>query len=207
MAHEQERYRIAAIRKLLVAAFTAAELRRFCQDRPTFRPIVDEFSRADGLTDMVDEVITYCERKLVFDLLLSEVEQANRPQYERFAPYRIDEELPETPALAPARDAVPGTDPPAPGEPSFDDQQKNALVGALVKCPTMMHRDTREAVIRDLPQDIQFNIRESPQLNITVRNIVDTCMNYPEGIRALLDIVRRYEGNSVAMQEIDKAVK
>jgi hypothetical protein len=206
MAHEQERFRIGTIRKLLVAAFTVAELRRFCQDRPTFRPVVDEFSTADSLTDMVDEVITYCEKKILFDRLLSEVEQVNRPQYERFAPYRTDEGRPEAISLEPARDAGRGMDNAARGQPSFDGQQKDALVRALVKCPTIMNRDTREAVVRDLPDDIQWNIRESPQLNVTVRNIVDTCLNYPEGIRILLDIVRRYEGNSIAMQEVEKVI-
>jgi hypothetical protein len=159
MAHVHERFRIGAIRKLLVAAFTVAELRRFCQDRPTFRPIVDQFSPGDGLADMVDEVINYCEKQALFDWLLAEVKQVNRRQYERFAPYRIGEVKPEAIALEKASDAGRGMDKAARVEPSLDGEQKDALAKALVKCPTIMNRDTREAVVRDLPNDIQWNIR------------------------------------------------
>ena len=76
---------LAARRALLRAAFTAAELRRFCHDRPTFRPIVDRFGPASGLDDMVDEVITYCEKHLHFDELLAGIQQENPEQYERFS--------------------------------------------------------------------------------------------------------------------------
>jgi hypothetical protein len=45
-------YNISAIRKPLLAALTAEELRRFCRDRLQFRPV------ARGMdSDMVDRVI------------------------------------------------------------------------------------------------------------------------------------------------------
>jgi hypothetical protein len=74
------------VRKLLLAAFTAEELHRFCFDRPVFRPIVNSFGPGHGLDDMVDEVITYCEKRLLFPELLAEVSQENPGQYARFAP-------------------------------------------------------------------------------------------------------------------------
>jgi hypothetical protein len=89
-------------------------------------------------------------------------------------------------------------------EHTISPEQKEALVKALSKCPAIMNRDTREAVMRDLPDSIQSNIRESPQLNVTVRNIVDTCLHYRGGIRNLLEILRRYERESIPMQEIDQ---
>jgi formylglycine-generating enzyme required for sulfatase activity/CHAT domain-containing protein len=85
--HGVERaYNISTIRQLLLAAFTAEELRRFCQDRPTFRPLVDRFSPNHSLVDMVDEVIDYCETKLLFDEILAQVRDENPHQYRRFAP-------------------------------------------------------------------------------------------------------------------------
>lgn len=88
MARKEETYRIAAIRKLMLAAFTAKDLRRFCFDRPLLRPIVDRFGPGQGLDDMVDEAITYCEKWLLFGPLLGEVRRYNPAQYKRCGPYR-----------------------------------------------------------------------------------------------------------------------
>ncbi len=77
---------VAAIRGLLEAAFTAEELRRFCRDRPAFRPVVASFGPGQGLDDMVDRVIEYCQKRLEWDALLAGVAEVNRAQYDRFEP-------------------------------------------------------------------------------------------------------------------------
>ena len=77
-------YNLATIRKLLHAAFTAEELRRFCWDRPLFRPIVDRFSPRHGLDDMVDEALVYCETELLLAEILLEVQAEKPRQYARF---------------------------------------------------------------------------------------------------------------------------
>lgn len=56
---DQDSYNLGAIRKLLLAAFTPETLRRFCQDRPTFRAMVASFGPGQGLDDVVDRVIDY----------------------------------------------------------------------------------------------------------------------------------------------------
>jgi hypothetical protein len=76
---------IAEIRSLLTAAFTAEDLRRFCQDRPIFQPIVAEFGPAHGLNQMVDRVIDYCQTRNLFYPLLVHVWEANPRQYVRMA--------------------------------------------------------------------------------------------------------------------------
>ena len=80
-AHE---YNIATIRQLLLAAFTPEELRRFCYDHPSFRPIVDLFGPGLGKADMVDRVVEYCDRHVLLEQLLSEVKQVNPGQYARY---------------------------------------------------------------------------------------------------------------------------
>jgi hypothetical protein len=95
MTNSTQQYHSGKIRGLLQEAFTVEELHRFCYDRPNFRPIIDEFSPTDSLTDRVDKVIIYCEKRLLFDRLLTEARQVNPRQYERFAPYRIDKGVPE----------------------------------------------------------------------------------------------------------------
>lgn len=85
MINESQFFNLAAIRSLLEAAFgKAADLRRFCQDRPAFRPIVNVFGSAHGLDDMIADVVDYCETRLLFHELLREVQEYNPAQYARF---------------------------------------------------------------------------------------------------------------------------
>jgi len=88
-SHPTAQHDLAAIHHLLEAAFTPQTLRRFCQFRSTFQPIVNEFGPGHGLSDMVDRVIDYCNTRRLFDELLNEVEKENPKQYERFRPYRF----------------------------------------------------------------------------------------------------------------------
>lgn len=93
---------VGIIRELLLAAFKAEELYRFCYDRSLFRPIVDRFGPDHGLDKRVDQVIEYCETQCLFDDLLRDVEQANPRQYARFEP-QIEE------ARASIQDSTPST--------------------------------------------------------------------------------------------------
>jgi hypothetical protein len=77
---------IAAIRDLLLATFQPEPLRRFCQERRDFRPILSQFGPGQGLDDMVDKVIDYCSVQLLWDMLLDEVARVSRAQYARFEP-------------------------------------------------------------------------------------------------------------------------
>lgn len=77
-------YNIGAIRELLLAAFTAKELRRFCQDHPLFRPIIEQFGSGSSLQDMVDRTIDYCETRVLFDQLLAEIQEQNPRRYVLF---------------------------------------------------------------------------------------------------------------------------
>lgn len=84
MTEEMPSYNLANIRKLLGLAFTAERLRRFCQDRLDFRPVVSDFGTDQNLNGMVDKLIDYC---LSFDLveqLLSEVKGENPKIYEKY---------------------------------------------------------------------------------------------------------------------------
>ncbi|HSJ56348.1 MAG TPA: NB-ARC domain-containing protein, partial [Anaerolineae bacterium] len=83
-------YDIAAIRNLLLAAFDATTLLRFCQDRPLFRPLLVKFGLRDGFDVMVDRVIDYCDRERLWSDLLAAIRKINEPQYQRFEPYILD---------------------------------------------------------------------------------------------------------------------
>lgn len=74
----------AAIRRLLLDAFTDASLSRFCLDDPALRPICDDFGSGMSFNDMVDRVIVYCMKHSVFDRLLASIKIANPDQYAAF---------------------------------------------------------------------------------------------------------------------------
>jgi hypothetical protein len=74
------------VRNLLLAGFTRNDLHRFCSDLPSLRPVCNDFSPVHGLNDLVDLVITYCDKHRKFGELLAEVEKKNPDQYQRYAP-------------------------------------------------------------------------------------------------------------------------
>ena len=61
MAENPPGYYTGIIHELLLTAFTADDLRRFCQDHPLLRPVVDRFGPKHNLEEMVAEAIDYCE--------------------------------------------------------------------------------------------------------------------------------------------------
>ena len=97
MTNGAQEYNIAAIRKLLLAAFTPEELRRFCYDRTTFRPVVNRFGPGHGHDDMVDELITYCDNYRYLPELLAELKQANPRQYAHYLEPEPSEDAPSLP--------------------------------------------------------------------------------------------------------------
>jgi hypothetical protein len=72
MTHDSQNYNSAAIRELLLAAFTADDLRRFFlyTQNKHLKPLRQQFSPEDGLEAMAEKVILYCQtRSLLPDLL------------------------------------------------------------------------------------------------------------------------------------------
>lgn len=75
---------IAAVCTLIRDAFTAKDLMRFCRDRPTFSPVLTRFGPEQGLEDMIDGLVEFCEKRLLFPELLSEIRAVNPRQFERY---------------------------------------------------------------------------------------------------------------------------
>lgn len=78
------KHNIAAIRRLLINAFTPEELWRFCQERPTFRPVLPYFPYNASQAQMVDVLTEFCQRHMLFDTLVSEIKGVNPAQYEHY---------------------------------------------------------------------------------------------------------------------------
>jgi hypothetical protein len=86
MLTDPQSYDLAVIRNLLLAAFTADDLRRLVlyTSSSALRPLIHEFSSGDGLTTMVEKTTTYCHKQDCLPELLVEVREANPRQYAHF---------------------------------------------------------------------------------------------------------------------------
>lgn len=81
---------------------------------------------------------------------------------------------------------------------------KMQLAEALLACPTMANRQSRDGVVNDLPAPIKSNIRRSDTDRVDVVNILTTVVNYANGLEDLITIIRFYEGDSIGMQGVDQ---
>jgi len=84
---------LPAISSLLRDGFTAQELQRFCRDRSAFSPVLSRFGPMFSLEDMIDALLEYCQKRLLFAELLSEVRRFNPRQYDRYAPQLAPQHL------------------------------------------------------------------------------------------------------------------
>jgi len=87
------------------------------------------------------------------------------------------------------------------GELSF--QEKSTLVEKLLACPSVRNNGSRETIIKQLPIEISSGIERQAASRADIFNIVDTCMKYPDGLQALINVVRFFEKESRPMQYLE----
>jgi hypothetical protein len=85
--------------------------------------------------------------------------------------------------------------------------QKSKLAEALLACPIMTNRESRDAVVNELRDEIRNGIQRNNVTNIDVMNILNRCLDFSGGIKELMMIVRTFEGNSNGMQKVEEALK
>ncbi len=71
----------------------------------------------------------------------------------------------------------------------------------------MRNRDTRNDVVNELPDDIRNTIGRREAERPDVIAILTRCMSFQDGIEMLIDNVRKMEGNSEGMKEVDKLME
>lgn len=82
-------------------------------------------------------------------------------------------------------------------------QQKAEFVNALLECAAMKDRETRNAILNNLPADIRNTIQRHTADRVDVNNIVERCLDFTNGIKNITDILRTFEGNNEKMQKVD----
>ncbi len=107
---------------------------------------------------------------------------------------------------APAATPPVNPSPPPPAARRPTDEEKRALAQTLLQCEAMSSRTAREAVVGCLPAPIRQRIKYGPNDLIDAINIVTAAANFPEGLRQLITCVHQFEGETYAMQEVDRLV-
>lgn len=83
-------------------------------------------------------------------------------------------------------------------------EQKRMLVDKLLEARYLQDERSRTAIVSQLRFDIRSNIVLGGTPRLDTVNIVNTALAYRNGLNDLLATVRHFEGDSLAMQAIDK---
>jgi len=81
-------------------------------------------------------------------------------------------------------------------------QDRSRLVERLLACPSIRDRGTREAILKQLRGEVSHAIERNATDRTDVFNIVNTCLNYAGGLQEFIEIVRFFERDSLAMQQM-----
>jgi hypothetical protein len=79
---------------------------------------------------------------------------------------------------------------------------KAELIAALLECPTIIEFERRDALIRQLPDNIRRNLKTTTAAQIDVIELVTWCMNYQDGLLRLIEQLRLFEGESLPMARV-----
>lgn len=92
-----------------------------------------------------------------------------------------------------------------PSEWSFG--EKVSVVNALLECPSIRGRGTRDAVVSSLHPYIRDNIERSDVARADVLAILDTCLNYKDGLADLVERIEAFDGGTKQMQNLKSTLR
>lgn len=78
----------------------------------------------------------------------------------------------------------------------------DALIEALLGCPTIIDDNSRNTLIGRLPGKIKTSIKRDSRSDIDVTNIVNACLQYRDGLPTLINILGSYEHDSIPMEKV-----
>ena len=103
--------------------------------------------------------------------------------------------------------AVPTTGSADPASVTLSAQDKGRLADALLECDSILLRDTREDVLRQLRRRMRNAIPRHNANKFDVFSIVDTCLRYSGGLAELIRTVRVQDAESDGMKNVDTLLK
>lgn len=85
-------------------------------------------------------------------------------------------------------------------------RHKAELTEALLKCACMRDRHTRDTIVASLPDNVRSQVNRSPMDRVDVLHIVNRCLEYRSGLDRLIEIVRFFEEDALAMEEVERVL-
>lgn len=82
---------------------------------------------------------------------------------------------------------------------------KFKLVAALLGCDCMKDAESRNQVVKQLPDEIGQKIQRFTGARQDVVSIVNTCLQFDDGLEKLLEVTKFFEGDSRAWREVQRA--
>lgn len=141
------------------------------------------------------------------DLALNEARETVRERWDWAVP-ALFSRVETCQILAPARATTTTmARDPLPLMPRLTPELAQALGDALLVCGCVSNPNDRETLLGQLPRGIAGAIRRSPSDRIHVHNIVATCARFSGGLAALAAAVRRFEGDSEPVEQIDRLLR
>jgi hypothetical protein len=77
------------------------------------------------------------------------------------------------------------------------------LARVMAELPTMRSQDGRNQLVETLPRQIANAIPRHTERRFDVLGIVRTCLEYPDGLDDLFDLLHAFEGDSEPMSRVD----
>jgi hypothetical protein len=90
---------------------------------------------------------------------------------------------------------------------TLSQKELDGLTVRLLKCPSMKDKGPRDAIVKRLKSAISDSISRDTRDGVDVRNIVETCSNYANGIKDLIDAIYYYENDSLPIREVYKFLR
>jgi len=84
----------------------------------------------------------------------------------------------------------------------LDNRAVTALVNALLDTFVLTSEGGREHVLMALPRAIAAGVPRHGNARLDVLNLVHTCLDYPGGLDALIEVLRTLEGDTPAMASV-----
>ncbi len=101
----------------------------------------------------------------------------------------------------------------APASPASDSPkvlsfaERSGIIERLMACHSLSNPGSRETVIQNLPAQIASSVARASQTSVDVSNLLTTCLNYPQGLQKLLEVVSFFEQGSIPFRELESYVK
>jgi hypothetical protein len=89
------------------------------------------------------------------------------------------------------------------GDAQMGSETKITLARALLQTASFKNDATRDAIVGELPEEVQINTPRGKTPLLDAINIIGAALNYAGGLDALIGFVRAFEQNSLPMQAVD----